>query len=262
MAPIGKYALCVVVLLSVGVAVGQDYGGGRGGRNGRRGPRGPMTAEQIAQRVSRMEDMLKSLDTNHNGMIDADEVSGLPQRMVDGMMKRMKQNGVEPKFPIPISTITQAMERSMRQRAAKASSGAPPKAAVTRKTATSRPPAAAASSAPPAVAPSGTTTPVAGSPAAKPNSPAGSSTAAAGDAKKPVRKSGRFLTPQERFPGLPKWFLDKDLDGDGQVTMAEFATEWTPELLDQFNRYDLNHDGIITAAECLKVEKPSNPSAK
>ena len=36
--------------------------------------------------------------------------------------------------------------------------------------------------------------------------------------------------------------------------MAEFATEWTPALVAEFNRYDLNHDGIITAAECLKVE--------
>jgi Ca2+-binding EF-hand superfamily protein len=54
--------------------------------------------------------------------------------------------------------------------------------------------------------------------------------------------------------GLPDWFMEK-VDGDGQVTMAEFTTAWTPEKLAEFNRYDLNHDGIITAEECLKVEK-------
>ena len=32
-------------------------------------------------------------------------------------------------------------------------------------------------------------------------------------------------------------------------------TNWTPEKVAEFARYDLNHDGIITADECLKVEK-------
>jgi Ca2+-binding EF-hand superfamily protein len=69
-------------------------------------------------------------------------------------------------------------------------------------------------------------------------------------------KSGRFLTPHERLPkGLPDWFLQKDVDGDGQISMAEFASQWTPAAAAEFDRYDLNHDGIITAAECLKVEK-------
>ena len=55
--------------------------------------------------------------------------------------------------------------------------------------------------------------------------------------------------------GLPDWFLEKDVNGNGQITMAEFTDTWTPEKLAEFARYDLNHDGIITAAECLKVEK-------
>ena len=54
--------------------------------------------------------------------------------------------------------------------------------------------------------------------------------------------------------GLPDWFLAK-ADADGQITMAEFTDHWTAEALAKFNKYDLNHDGIITAAECLKVEK-------
>jgi Ca2+-binding EF-hand superfamily protein len=82
-----------------------------------------------------------------------------------------------------------------------------------------------------------------------------------GGAKPVPRKSGRFLTAKERLPqNLPEWFLQKDVDGDGQVTMAEFATEWTRERAREFDRYDLNHDGIITAAECLKAEKQAAAS--
>jgi len=81
-------------------------------------------------------------------------------------------------------------------------------------------------------------------------SPAGSA------AGKPIRKPGRFLTAKERLPqGLPEWFMHKDADADGQITMAEFASEWSRERATEFDRYDLNHDGIITAAECLKSEK-------
>jgi hypothetical protein len=69
-------------------------------------------------------------------------------------------------------------------------------------------------------------------------------------------KSGRSLSPLERLPkGLPSWFLRLDVDADGQVTMAEFSRDWTPETADQFDRYDLNHDGVITPEECLKVER-------
>jgi Ca2+-binding EF-hand superfamily protein len=71
-------------------------------------------------------------------------------------------------------------------------------------------------------------------------------------------KSGRFLSASERLPkGLPSWFLRLDLDGDGQVTMAEFTRDWSPETAAQFDRYDLNHDGVITPEECLKVERTS-----
>jgi len=81
------------------------------------------------------------------------------------------------------------------------------------------------------------------------------------DTKPAPRKPGRFKTARERLPtGLPDWFLEKDGNGDGQVTMAEFTDNWTPEKLAEFARYDLNHDGIITAAECLKVEKAKGGS--
>ncbi|MCH8047040.1 MAG: hypothetical protein IID44_25335 [Planctomycetes bacterium] len=63
----------------------------------------------------------------------------------------------------------------------------------------------------------------------------------------------RYRSPHERLPsGLPGWFKEKDKNADGQVAMAEFATSWTDERIDEFNRYDLNGDGLITPAETLK----------
>lgn len=62
----------------------------------------------------------------------------------------------------------------------------------------------------------------------------------------------RFLTVLERLPeGLPDWFYEKDSDLDGQVSMAEFTTDWTEAKVEEFFQYDLNRDGIITPEECL-----------
>lgn len=76
-------------------------------------------------------------------------------------------------------------------------------------------------------------------------------TAAAGP-----RKSYRISSPTERLPrGLPDWFLRSDTDADGQVSMAEFTTSWTEQLAAEFEKNDLNGDGIITPAECLPEAK-------
>ncbi len=71
------------------------------------------------------------------------------------------------------------------------------------------------------------------------------------------RKSYRFLTAAERLPkGLPEWFTTNDANGDGQISMAEFATNWNDAKVEEFLRYDLNGDGIITAAECQTAAPP------
>ncbi|MBX7075651.1 MAG: hypothetical protein K1X71_21120, partial [Pirellulales bacterium] len=62
-------------------------------------------------------------------------------------------------------------------------------------------------------------------------------------------KPKRFVLSPERQPqGAPDWFLQADEDGDGQVLLAELAAV-SPELVSQFPRFDLNNDGVITAAE-------------
>jgi Ca2+-binding EF-hand superfamily protein len=51
--------------------------------------------------------------------------------------------------------------------------------------------------------------------------------------------------------GLPSFFARNDKDGDGQVMMNEFSSSWNSETLQEFLKWDLNRDGVITARECL-----------
>jgi hypothetical protein len=65
-------------------------------------------------------------------------------------------------------------------------------------------------------------------------------------------------------PGLPDWFYDRDTDGDGQLTLAEFAPDGSSAQRRLFAQYDMNGDGVITPDEVLRLagtspekEKPS-----
>lgn len=274
----------------------------------------PLSADEIAQRVSRTEEFLKRLDTNGNGRIDADEVADGPGKfMIERVFSRM---GAQPHYPITISDLKQSMENNLRTRGTappSSGSGPPPSGGTgtpafgppggpsqmpsgmgpppsggfsfgrSRDSSNSGgrgssmrpsanipvagPPAGAAPSSPGGGAAAGTLPGV-----AKPGTPAGATPPVPGTPATATtlvpRKPARFLTAWERLPkDLPDWFYDKDADGDGQVTMAEFSSHWTPETATEFNRYDLNRDGIITAAECLKIltereklEKQQDPS--
>jgi hypothetical protein len=57
------------------------------------------------------------------------------------------------------------------------------------------------------------------------------------------------VNPSRLPPGLPAWFLRLDGDGDGQLTQSEFAPTGSPAALQEFDAYDHNGDGIITAKE-------------
>ena len=64
--------------------------------------------------------------------------------------------------------------------------------------------------------------------------------------------SRRFAVPASRLPqGLPSWFRERDLNGDGQVTLAEFAPTGSLADIELFRAYDHNGDGVITVAEAL-----------
>lgn len=69
-----------------------------------------------------------------------------------------------------------------------------------------------------------------------------------------ARRQTKFYVSPKRLPaGLPEWFLQRDQDGDGQLTLAEFAPKPTPAQLVDFARMDLNRDGIVTARECQRA---------
>ena len=66
----------------------------------------------------------------------------------------------------------------------------------------------------------------------------------------------RYYTSPEALRGVPRWFLTLDRDGDGQVSLAEFAPNMSPASLALFGRLDKNGDGFITPDEVRKGEPP------
>jgi Ca2+-binding EF-hand superfamily protein len=68
-----------------------------------------------------------------------------------------------------------------------------------------------------------------------------------GDAKSYKLSAGKSST----VSGLPDFFARSDANGDGQVLMSEFSSSWDVETLQEFQKWDLNNDGIILPRECL-----------
>jgi len=68
----------------------------------------------------------------------------------------------------------------------------------------------------------------------------------------PYKGRKSFATASRVLPeGLPGWFVEKDLDQDQQVSMAEYTKQWTDSMVAEFESFDLNRDGFITPQECL-----------
>jgi hypothetical protein len=58
--------------------------------------------------------------------------------------------------------------------------------------------------------------------------------------------------------GTPSWFVERDRDGDAQLTLAEFSPRLRTTEIGEFKRYDLNGDGLLTVTELTKAaSKPS-----
>ena len=80
-----------------------------------------------------------------------------------------------------------------------------------------------------------------------------------GDAQRPGGSPGerrrdlKYFVPNKRLPaGLPDWFMARDLDGDGQLTPAEFSPAGLAAELADFANLDANGDQILTAKECVR----------
>src|SRR5690606_2299231 len=54
--------------------------------------------------------------------------------------------------------------------------------------------------------------------------------------------------------GIPTWFFERDINGDQQVNMSDFATEWDDATFSEFATYNTNQDGIITIEEILAAK--------
>lgn len=68
------------------------------------------------------------------------------------------------------------------------------------------------------------------------------------------KRSYRFLTPHERLPkGLPAWFVESDVNGDGQLSLKEYASRLQASKIGKFMQFDLNKDGFVVATEYLKA---------
>jgi Ca2+-binding EF-hand superfamily protein len=272
----------LVILLVASVALGQ----GRGGRGRNRGGDRASASRHVD---SRTVAFLRRIDTNHNGMIDAEEVAGSYKSMIEEVLTRA---GIELKYPISLDKIAPTSKADRSRNSGddaedessssenKSSSGDSGGAQSANGFGKPKPSQPAVPGFGQASASTGGDTKTAATPkshaastASTPSTPAKHGDAASGSAvansdppdsaKRSGPKSGRFLTPKERLAkGLPEWFLEKDRDGDGQVSMAEFADEWTADVAAEFNRYDLNHDGIVTAAECLKATESPHRKSK
>ena len=61
-----------------------------------------------------------------------------------------------------------------------------------------------------------------------------------------------YAAPPQVLRGAPVWFLARDKNGDGQLTILEFAPNLSQRSLALFGRYDADGDEIITADEARK----------
>jgi Ca2+-binding EF-hand superfamily protein len=70
------------------------------------------------------------------------------------------------------------------------------------------------------------------------------------------RRSYRSAGRSESTEGLPGYFSDRDRNGDGQISMAEFMQEapedWNDADVEKFFDTDFNQDGVITKTEALR----------
>ena len=68
------------------------------------------------------------------------------------------------------------------------------------------------------------------------------------------------VSPKHQPANLPEWFTTRDANGDGQLTMAEYAPKATQTDVDDFARYDVDGDGVMTPKECEQASKAAKPT--
>ena len=62
-------------------------------------------------------------------------------------------------------------------------------------------------------------------------------------------KERKYFVPLNELRGVPNWFVFRDKNGDGQLTMLEYDPNLSPASLAMFGRLDKNSDGFLTPDE-------------
>lgn len=70
---------------------------------------------------------------------------------------------------------------------------------------------------------------------------------------KPSEK--KYYVPLSELRGVPNWFVFRDKDGDGQLSMVEYDPTLSPAGLARFGRMDKNGDGFLSANEVREALK-------
>jgi hypothetical protein len=69
------------------------------------------------------------------------------------------------------------------------------------------------------------------------------------------RRGLRFFAPLPA--GTPSWFVERDTDGDAQLTLSEFSPRLRGAEVAEFKRSDANGDGLLTPAELARAASKS-----
>ncbi|REK11455.1 MAG: hypothetical protein DWQ37_14325 [Planctomycetota bacterium] len=69
------------------------------------------------------------------------------------------------------------------------------------------------------------------------------------------RRGLKFFAPLPS--GTPSWFVERDTDGDAQLTLAEYSPRLRSTEIAEFKKHDINGDGLITAAELRRAASPA-----
>jgi hypothetical protein len=167
-------------------------------------------------------------DANRDGVITVDELTQWVATY--GAQRRIRVD-----WPFPASNLESSSDSAPTD--ATPPSDGPSATSTPTPTQTASPPGAPA----PAEAPSGTSPPAEAAP----------------------RETRFHLSPKRLPTGLPDWFRTRDADGDGQLSLSEFAPHATSAQQHEFVQLDLNSDGVLTPQEYLKAtRKPAKPHIK
>ena len=227
-------------------------GGGMAGM-GPMGGMGGMSPEAMQQaRMQRIQAMLQNIDTNHNGIIEPEEAQGPNAFMLDRILRNA---GIEPKYPMPISKIQEAMTNQFRiQNGQSALPSTPDKTSEEAKSGD----AAGA----PLVPGFGEVASIKLTPVPGFGVPIATATASAkkSGASGDSSSTSTASTPplDDRIRQYAKSLMKQyDKNGNGQLEKEEWM-----EMKPEYRAADKNHDGIITLdelTEFLAADSGSGP---